>query len=342
MPQRRRINHQDGTQGDTVSQRIHRTRQSELTDEPANNNPAGGIKPGQSDEQQYSSFRDARLVNALKQGAVYVGIILVTGKLMEWVVDKYVIGPSSVGVADLKNDAEARDRKALFTGEAESLLSGSVSLYKSERSVDEELANLRSLQPADLKLHQTFFGKGKTYFIQVVGAASESANADGERMSPHYYFLKKLCRKKGVPMFPFKINVRDFEDEATWPLLRQALNVESAHELADTSYVLVNEDKMKLPQSSDGADVAISSKFIQNVLQVGGSLDELYDLFDLHKGEAHKFVCMLKDPRAEPKDFSLQNKMFRKFFYENSAPVEDLLTFVEVTSPRLAAKLGLT
>ena len=33
--------------------------------------------------------------------------------------------------------------------------------------------------------------------------------------------------------------------------------------------------------------------------------------------------------------------MFRKFFYENSAPIEDMLTFVEVTSPRLAKKLGI-
>ena len=33
--------------------------------------------------------------------------------------------------------------------------------------------------------------------------------------------------------------------------------------------------------------------------------------------------------------------MFRKFFYENSAPIEDMLTFVEVTNFRLAHKLGL-
>ena len=51
---------------------------------------------------------------------------------------------------------------------------------------------------------------------------------------------------------------------------------------------------------------------------------------------------MLKNGASEPKNFTLQNKLFRKFFYENSAPAEDLLTFVEVTSPRLAVKLGLT
>ena len=51
---------------------------------------------------------------------------------------------------------------------------------------------------------------------------------------------------------------------------------------------------------------------------------------------------MVKEKNAKPKDYSLQNKMFRKFFYENSAPLEDLVTFVEVTNSRLAQKLGLT
>ena len=67
----------------------------------------------------------------------------------------------------------------------------------------------------------------------------------------------------------------------------------------------------------------------------------MYDLLDLHKGEAHKYAFMYKTASSEPKSFSLQNKMFRKFFYENSAPVDDLITFVEVTSLRLAMKLGL-
>ena len=66
-------------------------------------------------------------------------------------------------------------------------------------------------------------------------------------MNPHYYYLKKLCRKKGVPMFPFKIDVRDYQDEASWSLLRQALNIDSVHELEDTSYILINEERMKLP-----------------------------------------------------------------------------------------------
>lgn len=66
-------------------------------------------------------------------------------------------------------------------------------------------------------------------------------------MNPHFYHLKKLCRKKNAPMFPYKIDVRDFKDEETWKVLREALNVESVHELTETDYILVNEDKMKMP-----------------------------------------------------------------------------------------------
>ena len=52
------------------------------------------------------------------------------------------------------------------------------------------------------------------------------------------------------------------------------------------------------------ADPAISSKFIQNVMQVA-DIDDLYDLFDLHRAEPHKYVCMYKPAGTEPKDFSI-------------------------------------
>ena len=34
--------------------------------------------------------------------------------------------------------------------------------------------------------------------------------------------------------------------------------------------------------------------------------------------------------------------MFRKFFYENSAPIEDLVSFVEISNILLARKIGIT
>ena len=166
-------------------------------------------------------------------------------------------------------------------------------------------------------------------------------------MHAHYYHLKKLCRKKSVPIFAYKIDARDFaasqdgEGDDDWKVLREALNVETGHELMETGYILINEDKMKLPQPRENADPAISFKFLENPIQVD-DMDSLYDLFDLRKDEPHKYICILKNAKSEPKNFTLQHKLFRKFFYENSAPAEDMMSFVEITSPRLASKLGIS
>ena len=51
---------------------------------------------------------------------------------------------------------------------------------------------------------------------------------------------------------------------------------------------------------------------------------------------------MKKQKGILPKDFNLQNKLFRKFFYENSAAIEDLAIFVEISNPSVAQKVGLT
>ena len=123
-------------------------------------------------------------------------------------------------------------------------------------------------------------------------------------MNPHYYHLKKLSRKKGVPLFAYKIDARDFNEESSWNVLKSALNVESVNELMQTSYILINEDRMKLPQPKEDADPAISFKFLENPLKVD-NLDDLYDLLDLHKNEPHKYVCMLKNSQSEPRDFTL-------------------------------------
>ena len=148
-----------------------------------------------------------------------------------------------------------------------------------------------------------FWSKGRNYFVQVIGG--DQANSEEvERMDPHYYHLKKLCRRKSVPLYAYKIDARDFKDEATWGKLREQLNVESVHELSETGYVLINQDGMKLPQARGNADPAISFKFIENPIAVN-DLDDMYDLFDLHKNEPHKYICMLKNTGSEPKNFTL-------------------------------------
>lgn len=42
-----------------------------------------------------------------------------------------------------------------------------------------------------------------------------------------------------------------------------------------------------------------------------------------------------------PKDMTLQQKLFRKFFYENSGFIDYEVRFIEITNARVAAKLGL-
>ena len=83
---------------------LSRTRQLEQTEQPANNTP--GIKPNQNDSSPYTVLKDSRLRDLAKQVAVFVGIVVVTGKLMEWFVDNYVMGPSTVGLADLQKAGE--------------------------------------------------------------------------------------------------------------------------------------------------------------------------------------------------------------------------------------------
>ena len=122
----------------------------------------------------------------------------------------------------------------MLTGEE----ADTVSLYKSEHSLSAELDNLTKLTLKHLEIPK-FWSKGRNYFVQVVGG-DHTDSEEVERMDPHYYHLKKLCRRKSVPLYAYKIDARDFKDEATWGKLREQLNVESVHELSETGYVLIN------------------------------------------------------------------------------------------------------
>lgn len=86
-----------------------------------------------------------------------------------------------------------------------------MSIYKTENALIDELDNLQKLTVKDLKI-SSFFGRGKNYFIQVVGNSTpaDDQTSPNERMHAHYYHLKKLCRKRSVPIFAYKIDARDF------------------------------------------------------------------------------------------------------------------------------------
>lgn len=71
-----------------------------------------------------------------------------------------------------------------------------------------------------------FFGKDRSYFIQVVGHSQDITDdqflSDEEEqklkearllnhsMHGHYYHLKKMLRKKSQPLYPLKLDIRDF------------------------------------------------------------------------------------------------------------------------------------
>ena len=76
-------------------------------------------------------------------------------------------------------------------------------------------------------------------------------------------------------------------------------------------------------------------KLIANPAQIKG-IDDLYDLIELNKGNPTKYLFIRRDSAL-----TLQNKMFRKAFYENSVMFDDMMIFAEIQNPRLAAKLGI-
>ena len=54
----------------------------------------GGIKPSTSDEQKYNFWRDKRLRGLASQLMGMFAIIVLSGKMVEYFVDKYVMDNS--------------------------------------------------------------------------------------------------------------------------------------------------------------------------------------------------------------------------------------------------------
>jgi hypothetical protein len=73
------------------------------------------------------------------------------------------------------------------------------------------------------------------------------------------------------------------------------------------------------------------------------NLDEFYDALEVNKGSNVKYVVIC-NPRnhKSPADMTLQQKLFRKFFYENSSFIDSEVKFLEITNERVAARVGLT
>ena len=98
---------------------------------------------------------------------------------------------------------------------------------------------------------------------------------------------------------------------------------------------------MKLPVGGrlGGQEIssAISVKFVTNPLRVEDK-DKLFELLEASKNENTKYFFVLNpNNQANPsKDMTVEQKMFRKFFYENSSFVDGEAIFAEITDPTLA------
>ena len=71
------------------------------------------------------------------------------------------------------------------------------------------------------------------------------------------------------------------------------------------------------------------------------SEDDLFELFEINKGQPTKYFMVVNEGFKNPKEMNLSQKMFRKFFYENSSFIESETIFVEISSQKLASKMGL-
>ena len=120
-------------------------------------------------------------------------------------------------------------------------------------------------------------------------------------------------------------------------LLKQ-FQIGGLSDFREISYIIVNENRIKFPvyKNAEAVDHSIAYKFVMNPVRIN-DLDELYDALDVNKGQNIKYLIMINTGDVRnPSDMSLQQKLFRKFFYENSSFIEDELRFLEITNSRVA------
>ena len=227
--------------------------------------------------------------------------------------------------------------------------------YKSPLEIDEEYNNLKALMPDQIKNPQ-LFPKDKNFFIQIVpdeefskANAPEGPAHPPAEMHPHYYWIKKVVRQhKRQYLFPYKLNAKDFRSAESMKIVQDKFNIVSYEELNDILYIIVNQDKMSLPIGGRfGGQSEISSsipiKFVTNPLRIT-SEDELFDLLDANRGSPVKyfFIVNPNNQKNPGKDMNMQQKIFRKFFYENSSFIDSEVVFAEICDRKLALKsLGL-
>ena len=143
-------------------------------------------------------------------------------------------------------------------------------------------------------------------------------------------------------MFPYIIRTSDFKSEEGLKALKETFNIDSIEELNDIFYIVVNEDKMKLPIGGrkDGlvnVSSSIPLKFVTNPIRIEDN-EQLFELLDLNRGSPSKYFFILNqnNQRNPGKEMTVHQKLFRKFFYENSSFMDSETVFAEILDPKVA------
>ena len=89
----------------------------------------------------------------------------------------------------------------------------------------------------------------------------------------------------------------DFNSDEGVKILKETFNIDSVEELNDIFYIVVNEDKMKLPIGgrSDGSINVSSSiplKFVTNPTRIEDE-EQLFEILDLNRGSPSKYFFVL-------------------------------------------------
>ena len=98
---------------------------------------------------------------------VFFFIVIASGKIMGYCIDKYVFQ----GAQDLPGEA---NRMALLKGESfgKALKKMSRGIYKTEEEISQEFDQAQVIKPAELAM-SSFFGANRNYFIQVINEPRE-------------------------------------------------------------------------------------------------------------------------------------------------------------------------
>ena len=111
-----------------------------LQEGPANN---PGIKPNINDGEKYNFMKDKRLRSIAAQIATMLAVFFISGKFVQFFVNRYVMSQSNVSVEDLPKGGDQNYKLAMLKGEEFSKAIGGISIYKTESALTDELENLQ-------------------------------------------------------------------------------------------------------------------------------------------------------------------------------------------------------